>query len=146
MTESILLLWLDESLHSKKVESSSNHLWQTCITFVMLNRFVHEAKRNHPPVLYEQYQMKNIYLFYIAFQVLKVLLIKIFKIYIQPSDLLFLFGFISRYHFSQIFRTSFNNIWKKYFHHRFSFFNRFAQTQHPHSSPHHLLNNQNPLW
>ena len=69
----------------------------------------------------KQNQMKNTYLFYIVFQVLKVLLIKIFKI--QQPYLLFLFVFISfyisRYHFLQNFRTSFKNIWKKYFHHEF---------------------------
>ena len=38
------------------------------------------------------------------------------------------YGFyINRYCFSQIFRTSFNIIWKKYFHHEFSFFNGFTQ-------------------
>ena len=56
-------------------------------------------------------------IFYIVFQVLKVLLIKICKI--QSLDLLFLVVFISfyisRYHFSQVFRTSFNIIWKKDF-------------------------------
>ena len=53
--------------------------------------------------------------FYIVFQVLKVLLIKIFKM--QPLDLLLLVVFISfymsRYLFIQSFRTSFNIIWKK---------------------------------
>ena len=48
-------------------------------------------------------------LFHIVLQVLKVCLIKIFKI--KPPDLLFPVAFISfyiiRYHFSQIFRTSF---------------------------------------
>ena len=62
------------------------------------------------------------YLFYIVFQVLKVLLLKICKI--QPSDPLFIFIFISfynsRYHFSQISRTSFKNIWKTYFRHEFT--------------------------
>ena len=56
-------------------------------------------------------------IFYIVFQVLKVLLIRICKIH--SLDLLFLVVFISfyisRYHFSQVFRTSFNIIWKKYF-------------------------------
>ena len=45
-----------------------------------------------------------------TFQVLKALLIKICKI--EPPDLLiivvFISFYISRYHFSQIFRTSFN--------------------------------------
>ena len=45
--------------------------------------------------------------------------------------LLFLLAFTSsRYHFSQIFRTSFN-IWQKDFCHKFSFFNRFTQTTTP---------------
>ena len=66
---------------------------------------------------------------YIVFQVLKVLLIKNCKI--QSLDLLFLGVFISvytsRYHFSQVFRTSFSIIWKKDFRHKFSFFSRFTQ-------------------
>ena len=63
--------------------------------------------------------MKNTCPFYNVFQVLKVLLIKICKI--QPPDFYFLLlvVFISfcinRYHFSKIFRTSFNIIWKKIF-------------------------------
>ena len=56
-------------------------------------------------------------IFYIVFQVLKVLLIKMCKI--KSLDLLFLLVFISfyisRYHFSQVFRTSFNIIWEKIF-------------------------------
>ena len=62
-------------------------------------------------------------LFHIVFQVLKVCLIKIFKI--EPPDLSFPVAFISfyiiRYHFSQIFRTSVNIISKKDFRHEFSF-------------------------
>ena len=64
---------------------------------------------------------------------------------IQPLDILFLLFYISfyvsRYHFSQIFRTSFNIFWKKDFCHKFSFFNRFT----PHPPPSHPLNGQNPL-
>ena len=86
--------------------------------------------------------MKNIYLFYIVFQVLKVLLIKICKI--PAPDLLFLFVFISfyisRYRFSQIFRTWFDNIWKKCFHLKFSFSTDSLRLPQPH-----LLNGQNPL-
>ena len=71
-------------------------------------------------------------------------LIKICKT--QSLDLLFLTVFISfyisRHHFSQVFRTSFNIIWKKDFRHKFSFFNGFTQTSLPHSHP---LNSQNPL-
>ena len=73
------------------------------------------------------------------FQILKVLLMKIFKI--QSVDLLFLIAFISfyisRYHFSQVFRTSFNIIWKD-FHHKFPF--SMNSLKHP---PH-LLNSQIP--
>ena len=61
--------------------------------------------------------MKNKCPFCIVFQVLKVLLTKICKI--QPPDLLFIVVFISfyirRYHFSQMFRTSFIIILKKIF-------------------------------
>ena len=64
--------------------------------------------------------MKNTCPFHIVFQVLKVRLCKI-----EPPNLLFLAVFISfyiiRYHFSQIFRTSFNIISKKDFRHEFSF-------------------------
>ena len=69
---------------------------------------------------------------YIVFQVLKVLLVKICKI--QSLDLLFLVFisfYISRYHFSQVFRTSFNIIWKKDFRRKFSFFNGFTETPIP---------------
>ena len=59
----------------------------------------------------------------LLFQVPKVHLIKICKI--EPPDLLFLVAFISfyisRYHFSQIFRNSFRIIFKKDFCHKFSF-------------------------
>ena len=78
--------------------------------------------------------------YYMVFQVLKVLLIKICKM--QPLDLLFFVVFISfyisRYHFSQIFRSSFNIIWKKDFRHKFSFFNGFTQTPHPINSSNRL--------
>ena len=56
------------------------------------------------------------------------------NLYDKPPDLLFLVIFISfyisRYHFSQIFRTSFN-IWQEDFCHKFSFFNGFTQTPTP---------------
>ena len=68
---------------------------------------------------------------------------------IQSLDLLFLVVFmvfisfyISRY-FSQVFRTSFNIIWRKDFCHKFSFFNGLIQP--PPSTHHHPLNSQNPL-
>ena len=67
--------------------------------------------------------MKNTRPFHIVFHVLKVHLINICKI--EPPDLLFLFIFISfyiiRYHFSQIFRTSFNIISIKDCHHKLYF-------------------------
>ena len=73
----------------------------------------------------KQNQMKNTSPFYIIFQILKVLLIKTER-KIEPPDLLFIAVlisfYISRYHFSQIFRTSFNIIWKTDFRHEFSFF------------------------
>ena len=79
-------------------------------------------------------------IFYILFLVLEVVLIKICKI--QSLDLLFLVVFISFYisrYFSQVFRTSFNIIWKKDFRHKFSFFNRFTQ------APTLILLTANPL-
>ena len=86
-----------------------------------------------------QNQMKNAHPFYIVFEVLKVLIIIICKM--QPLDLLFLVFYvrfhISRYHFSLIFRASYNIIWKKIVVTNF-FFNRFTQTPHP-------LNGQNSL-
>ena len=63
----------------------------------MLNRFFSVKQNSPPPVLNEQYQagwntnqnqIENIHLFDILFQVLKVLLIKIYKI--QLPVLLFL--------------------------------------------------------
>ena len=73
-------------------------------------------------------------IFYIVFQVLKALLIKIFKI--QSLDLLFLMSFLlaitSADIIFHVFRTSLHIIWKKDFRHNFSFFNRFTQTStHP---------------
>ena len=84
--------------------------------------------------------MKNTRPFHIVFHVLKVHLINICKI--EPPDLLFLFIFISfyiiRYHFSQIFKTSFNIISKKYFCHEFSFLTDSLKPPQP-------LNGQNLL-
>ena len=78
------------------------------ITFVTLNGFCLLSKKTHPRVLNRQNQdwwstnqnqIKNIYPFYIVFEVLKVLLTIICKM--QPLHLLFLVRFhISRYHFS----------------------------------------------
>ena len=69
-----------------------------------------------------QNKMKNTCPFCIVFQVLKVCLIKMCKI--EPPDLPFLVSLISfcisRYHFSQIFRTSVIIICKKDFCHKLS--------------------------
>ena len=87
--------------------------------------------------------MKNSCPFDIVFQVLKVHLIKICKI--EPPDLLFLAVFISfyisRYLFSQIFRTSFIIICKK-ISSRVFYFNRFTE---PPTHTHLLINGQNQL-
>ena len=92
--------------------------WQ--ITFVTPDGFCLLSNKNPTPLfLTDNIKTDRILskIFYIVFQVLKVLLIKICKI--QSLDLLFLVVFISfyisRYHFSQVFRTSFNIIWKKIF-------------------------------
>ena len=83
--------------------------------------------------------MKNTCPFYTEFQVLKVILVKTWKI--QPPDLLFLVVFIrrsfyiSRYHFSKIFRTSFNIIWKIDFQHEFSIFNKLTLLMLPYYLP-----------
>ena len=110
------------------------------ITFITLNGFCPLGKiyiyiyiyiKNKTPL----FLMNNIKIdriltniFDIVFQVLKVLLIKICEM--QSLDLLVLVVFIgfyiSRYHFSQVFRTSFQIIWKKKFRHKFSFFNGFT--------------------
>ena len=102
------------------------------ITSVMLNGF---CVLGNPPVLNEQYhngqntnqnQKKNTCRFCTVFQVLELLLIKICKI--QLLDILFIVAFpsfyISRYRFTQIFKTSLSSIIsEKDFHHKFSFFN-----------------------
>ena len=92
----------------------------------------------------KQNQMKNTYVFYIVFKVLKLLLIKICKI--QPPYLLFLFVFIGfyisiRYHFSKNFRTSFKNIWKKNIF--ITTFPLLTDSLRPPSA--HPFNGQNPL-
>ena len=103
------------------------------LTFVTLNGFCLLSKKNAnktPLFLMNNIKTDRILtnIFYIVFQVLKVLLIKICKI--ESLDLLvlvvFISFYISRYHFSQVFRTSFKIIWKKDFRHKFSFFNRFT--------------------
>ena len=80
-----------------------------------------------------QNQMKNTHPLYIAFEVWKVYFIIICEM--QSLYLLFLVFFyitsyISRYHFSLIFRASYNTIWKKDFCHEFPFFNGFTQPRH----------------
>ena len=95
------------------------------ITFIKLNRFYLLSLENHPLFLADNIKMDRILtkIFCNVFQVWKVLLIKVCKI--QSLDLLFVVDFIgfyiSRYHFSQVFRTSFNIIWKKDFCHKFFF-------------------------
>ena len=112
------------TLTYKNHQMSINSLRDCRQTFVTLNRFCILIPSPHsppsPPVLNGQYQdgentkqnqKKNTYPFYTVFQALKVLLIKICKL--KPLDLLYLVVFISfyisRYHFSQIFKTSFSN-------------------------------------
>ena len=86
--------------------------------------------------------MKNTCPFCVIFQVLKVRLIKTCKI--EPPDLLFIVVlisfYISKHHFSQIFRTLFNIYLKKDFRHKFFFFNGFTKASFPHP-----LNCENPL-
>ena len=89
---------LVSALESRGVLSSANVKDCQQITFVTLIRFCLLSKeRPTPLVVNEQHQdgrntkqnqMENRFPFYIVFQVLKVLLIKICKI--QPLDLLFL--------------------------------------------------------
>ena len=80
--------------------------------------------------------------FYIVFQVLKVILVNTWKIQQKPWS--FITGvircslYISRYHLSKIFRTSFNIIWKTDFQHKFSIFNILTRP----SPPLHPLNGQ----
>ena len=84
------------------------------MTFVMLNGFYPLSERNPPPVPKANIKMDGILtkLFYIIFQVLEVLLIKLCKIHsLQVLFLVvFISFYISRYKFSQAFRTSFNII------------------------------------
>ena len=95
-----------------------------------------------------QNQMKNASPFHIVFQVLKVLLIKLCKI--QSPDFLLLVVFISfyisRYYFSQLFRTSFNITYlkKRFFVTNFLFLNGFTHSHNPHPTPH-PLNDEDSL-
>ena len=98
------------------------------ITFVTLNVFC-VLGQHHNEQNTNQNQKKNTCRFCTVFQVLELLLIKIYKI--QLLDILFIVAFpsfyISRYHFSQIFKISFSSIiCEKDFHHKFSFFNRLS--------------------
>ena len=95
--------------------------------------FVHWAKNAHPLFLTDNIKMDRILtkMFYIAFQVLKVLLIKIYS-HLIFYFLLFLFNFTSAdiffHKFLKLYSTLY--IWKKDFHHKFSFFNGFTQPPH----------------
>ena len=80
--------------------------------------------------------MKNTCLFYIIFQVLKVLLTKICKI--EPPDLLFFLSFTSAVSFFTNFQNFIEHYLKKIFCHKFSFFNGFTKPPTP-------FNAQNPL-
>ena len=95
------------------------------ITFVTLNGFC-VLGQHHNEQNTNQNQKKNTCRFCTVFQVLELLLIKICKI--QLLDILFIVAFpsfyISRYRFTQIFKTSLSSIIsEKDFHHKFSFFN-----------------------
>ena len=88
------------------------------ITFAKLGGFCPLSKKTHFMFLTDNIKMERILTktFWIVFKVLKVLLIKNCKM--ESLDLSFLVVFISFYigrYFSQIFRTSFNSIWKKVF-------------------------------
>ena len=99
--------------------------WQ--IIFVTFNGFCpFKQKKPTPLFLTDNIKMDRILtkIFYIVLQVLKT----------QSVDLLFVVFmsfYISRYHFSQAFRTSFNIIWKKDFRRKFSFFNGLTQNPIP---------------
>ena len=120
------------------------------ITLVTLNGFCPLSKPSTPlPALKGQHQdvwntnqnlMKNTLLFYIVFQVLKVLLIKICKMSHQIIYFLLFYTsfYINRHHFSQIFRTSLNIICKNIFVRNFPFLTDSLKPPHP-------VNGQNPL-
>ena len=101
---------------------SNYHAFRDCQQrhFATLNRFCLLSKTHHPLFLMDNIKMDRIpsktkrkmQAVYTVFYVLEVLLIKICKI--QALDLLFIIVFISfsisKYHFSQIFKTSFSII------------------------------------
>ena len=103
-----------------------------------------KQKKNTPLFQTDNIKMDRLLtkIFYIVFQVLKILLKKICKI--QSLDLLFLVVFISfnisRYHFSQVFRILFQYYLKK----RFFRFKRIHSNPTPHGASH-TLNSLNPL-
>ena len=110
------------------------------ITFVLLNGFcpLSKKKTHSPLLLTDKIKMDRIrtkikwkiHTLFILFEGLKVLLLIICKM--QPLNLLFLLDlfhvrfYISRYHFSLVFRALYSVIWKKYFRYKFSFFNGFT--------------------
>ena len=103
-----------------------------------------KQKNPHPLFLTNNIKTQRIQTktFYTVFQVLNVVLIKVCKI--QSLDLLllvvFLSFYISRYHFPQVFRTSFNIIWENVLAQIFLFYQIHSSSHH-----HHPLNSQNPL-
>ena len=132
----------------------SNNVWAISslrdhqkITFVTLNRFCPLA--NPPPPSPPLFLMKKtkldeipnkikwkIHVFwYIAFHVLKVFLIKEYKIQLVYQSLYFLFYITSQFTSGDIIFTIFWNLiqhlLEKDFCHELSFFNRFTQTSHP---------------
>ena len=128
--------------------SNLRDCWQ--ITFVMLNRFCPLSNCSQSPVLDKQYwnaqntnqnQMKNTCPFHksycIYFRFWRCILQKFVR---ATRSFVFISFYVSRNHFSQIFRTSFNIICKKRFWHKFSF-NGFTQSLPTPLTP----NDQNPL-
>ena len=89
------------------------------MTFITFNRFCQLSKTLPPPPVINgnnQAGWENTYPFYILFHVLKIL-IQIYKLQ-NPGLFFFVLRisfYISWYHFSQFFRTSFNIIRKNYF-------------------------------
>ena len=102
-------------------------LSQTPLPQAVLNAWTISRLIKYQPKSNEKYMP---FLYWIEFQVFKVILVKTWKM--QRPDLLFLVVFIrrsfyiSRYHFSKIFRTSFNIIWKIDFQHEFSIFEKLT--------------------
>ena len=108
--------------------SSIKYTLRDCqqIAFTTLNRFCPLSKPPYPPVLTGQYQdvwntnqnqAKNTYPFYIVFQVLKVLLVKICKTH--PPDPLFLTVLYQLIHQQISFSKNFLNFIQHYLKKRF---------------------------